>query len=308
MPPPKALSYAADAGPFEDGGVTSFHLGGRYGSYSAEKAAYWKHGYGVPINPRYRPGQNGRNWFVGAMEVADHGFSGLAFAGSSRAAPFDEIHVNFLADAEECYYSAANASTALAAHDSYRCKLMITACVEWSASNTGWCDKSKFALGRDAPAYPTLTTDDARELKSQIEAYLACADEAVDATTPAGGRLTSCPVPLTADYMLDALFAFGVIRGRGRLPSGGVRRLRQPTRRQRILARGAAQLHVRVAQDRRREPAPQETVLERGGRRRRWVRRRLPVHRHLYPRLRLQETNLGRDEEHPGGVPTVLQE
>ena len=212
VPPPKALSYAADAGPFEDGGVTSFHLGGRYGSYSAEKAAYWKHGYGVPINPRYRPGQNGRNWFVGAMEVADHGFSGLAFAGSSRAAPFDEIHVNFLADAEECYYSAANASTALAAHDSYRCKLMITACVEWSASNTGWCDKSKFASGATRPAYPTLTTDDARELKSQIEAYLACADEAVDATTPAGGRLTSCPVPLTADYMLDALFAFGVIR------------------------------------------------------------------------------------------------
>jgi hypothetical protein len=213
VPPPKALSYAADAGPFSDGGVTSFHIGGRYSSYSAEKAAYWKHGYGVPINPRYRPGQDGRNWFVGAMEVADHGFSGLAFAGKSRAPPFDKIHVNFLADGEGCYYNAANATTVLAAHTSYRCKLMITACIEWGGSSASWCDKSKFASGATGrPAYPTLTTADARELKLQIEAYLACADEPADANTPAGGRLTSCPVPLTADYMLDALFAFGAIR------------------------------------------------------------------------------------------------
>ena len=199
--------------------MTSFHLGGRYGSYSAEKAAYWKHGYGVPINPRYRPGQNGRNWFVGAMEVADHGFSGTWLSPGRLAPPrltrststFSPTRRS-VTTRRQSLHRPRRARFLQMQADDHRVRRV-------ERVQYGLVRQVQVCLGRDAPAYPTLTTDDARELKSQIEAPRV--------RGRGGGRhhpRRGSPhlVPRPAHRGLHAGRAVRVrrdSRGRGRLPS-----------------------------------------------------------------------------------------
>lgn len=220
---PRTLTYAAD-GTFLGFGVMSYRYS-CYGSMSSwdsefsdhKKVDYDKRGYGVPVNTRNRPGEDGTNWFEGDMIVGNHGYSGLAFRGVSRAAPFDKFFVNFEssggANSTTCpAYDSANASAVANSALSYACKLQAGACAELYGEDAKWCDVSTYVKGATRPSLAPQTNASTHnvsavhtELKKQLSGYLDCLDG------KDGKKLVSCPVNATADYMLDALFGYGVV-------------------------------------------------------------------------------------------------
>ena len=199
---PSALVYAA-GGAFAGAGVAAFYYG-NYGNSDRRRQSYYDRGYGVPLRTGTRPGDGGKNWFEGDMSVGDYGYSGLGFRGASRTAPFDKLFVNFADNAGTCSFTAANAAAvAAAATTSHACKLRADACAQWNGTDPRWCAAASYVKGAARPTFPAV--GGSVTLQAHVTGYLDCINEV------AGKKLLSCPISATADYMLDAFFAFGVI-------------------------------------------------------------------------------------------------
>mmetsp|Transcript_16800 Transcript_16800/g.41365 ORF Transcript_16800/g.41365 Transcript_16800/m.41365 type:complete len:761 (-) Transcript_16800:375-2657(-) len=198
---PRALVYAA-GGAFVGVGVASFYLGNN-GRNNRRQQDYYDRGYGAPMKEGIETGVDGNNWFAGNMTVGAHGYSGLGFRGASRTAPFNKLFINFADDAGQCSFTAANATAAAAATSSHACKLRADACAQWNGTDPRWCAAASYVKGAARPTFPAA--GGSMTLQAHVTGYLDCVNEV------AGKKLLSCPISATADYMLDAFFAFGVI-------------------------------------------------------------------------------------------------
>ena len=114
--------------------------------------------------------------------VGDHGYSGLAFRGASRAAPFHELFINFAGGnaSEACFFSAGNASAAADAARSYACKLQAEACAEFNATDPAWCAAASYLKGAARPAFPTTAASSSVQLQLKVKGMHTCALSAVD--------------------------------------------------------------------------------------------------------------------------------